>query len=159
MKKYLVPVVAAALLMGGAFAGGALATDALYADAYADGRDEATAEIAASSAERLPDQESKLPSGDDPIDAAQYVWKLWQGARVPAIIAGFFLLGMFVHRRGWLKGRWAFYLSTSLAAVAVIAERAAQGDTPGVAMVASALGTIFVAVMKFEFGDKSEAAK
>lgn len=153
MKRYIIPVLVALGLSGGALVGGYVATDAIWSAAYADGVADAGAESAADPASTLPDPAA------DPTGAAELVWSVWKGAKVPALILSAFLLAVFAMKK-WPrlnKGRTGKYLAAAVAATLLIAERAQAGDTPSVAMLVSAIGTFALAVMRFEFGGKEQA--
>lgn len=149
MKKAVLYPIVALVIAGGALLGGAAVTDHIWQSAYADGVQSVDAGPEAADP-ALPDVEG------DPVGAAKAVWELWKGARVPAIILGVFLLAALAYKRKWLKGKWAIYLGTAVGAGLVIAERAANGDTPSVALVAQFAVTVVLAVLRLELGDKTE---
>jgi hypothetical protein len=155
MKKSIIALAAVGLLAGSAVVGGYMGGGAVYSDAYADGVASVdagpSADPAAADVSALPDPVA------DPAGSASAVLKLWRATKVPAIVLAAFLLAVFIHRKGYLKGRAAFYLGSIVSVFAIAAERAAAGDLPSVEMLASAGLTLVLAIMKFEFSDKASA--
>lgn len=88
-----------------------------------------------------------------PLESASEVWTLYKaGHLVPAIVLGlFFLLTLLQKWIAWLRtGYRKLVTAAVLAALGMLAERAAVGETPNLTMLAGAIG---VALALYVRGD------
>jgi len=107
----------------------------------------AAAPAPASTAEALPNP------AESPIESASLLYKLYKaGHLIPAIVVfAFFLLTLLSRWVAWFKtGYRKLIVASTLAGLAMIAERAAAGTTPSLAMLFGAFGVAFALYTKGE---------
>lgn len=101
--------------------------------------------------------EAKLPDpAAEPADSASLVWKLYKaGHLIPAlIVAAFFALLLLQRWIEWLRtGYRKLVVASTLAGLAMLAERAANGETPNMMMIMGAFGAALALYVKGE-GEK-----
>lgn len=100
---------------------------------------------------------TKLPDpAADPADSASLVWKLYKaGHLIPAaIVLAFFALLLLQRWIAWLRtGYRKLVVASTLAGLAMLAERAANGETPNMMMIMGAFGAALALYVKGE-GEK-----
>lgn len=95
-----------------------------------------------------------------PQESASLLFKLYKaGHLIPAIVvAAFFLLTLLQRWVAWLRtGYRKLVVSSALASLAMLAERAADGTTPNLTMIAGAIGVGLALWMKTEGEPKATA--
>jgi len=100
-----------------------------------------------STAQALPD-----PSAE-PTESATLVWKLYKaGHLIPALIVfAFFALMLLQRWIAWLRtGYRKLVVASTLAGLAMLAERAANGETPNMMMIMGAFGAAIALYVKGE---------
>ena len=105
----------------------------------------AAAPAPASTVEALPNP------AESPIESASLLYKLYKaGHLIPAIVVfAFFLLTLLSRWVAWFKtGYRKLIVASTLAGLAMIAERAAAGTTPNLAMLFGAFGVAFALYTK-----------
>lgn len=134
----------------------------LHRDAYADGYSAVDAgaardaQPAAAPVEAAPAQPAAAPMPDpiaDPAGEASLIAKLWRSGAIPSavILVAFALLAWARKSLGWLKkGRQAAIAAALFGALAMLAADAADGTTPNLAMLMSALTTGIALYLKSE---------
>jgi hypothetical protein len=97
----------------------------------------------------------------EPAESASLVWKLYKaGHLIPALImVAFFGLMLAQRWVAWLRtGYRKLAVASVLGGLAMIAERAAAGTSPSLAMLAGAIGVSFALYVKGEGEPKEPAA-
>jgi hypothetical protein len=112
------------------------------------------ADHAAGSAASSPATPDALPDPvAAPLESAGLLYKLYKaGHLIPAIVVfAFFLLTLLSRWVAWFKtGYRKLIVASTLAGLAMIAERAAAGTTPNLAMLFGAFGVAFALYTKGE---------
>ena len=108
---------------------------------------------AASASAPAPTVEALPNPAEEPVESASLLYRLYKaGHLIPAIIVfSFFLLTLLSRWVAWLKtGYRKLVVASTLAALAMLAERAANGETPNLTMIMGALGVAMALYVKGE---------